>query len=993
MKKILTLITALWVFGSMYAALIDPEQALHRVSVSAKAVPGLTGKVSPELILTGNTASGLPAYYVFANGSATIFVSADDVAIPLLGYFDSGRFDPHNIPPQMKWWLDQYAREIEWATKNGVASYRPYQAVSTMMAIEPLMKTTWNQDEPYNKFAPFLNNEQCVTGCVATAMAQVLNYYQWPKSEVPAINYTWKNRYLTSPAIILDWNNMLDSYAGNYSETQADAVARLMQIAGYSVKMDYNTSANGGSAAQTSTVRNAFVNIFGYDVAAELRYRDYYSLEEWTWLIYNELKTNGPVYYDGHGNNGGHAFVCDGYDGNGSFHFNWGWGGYCDGYFRLSALNPTGLGVGGGGGGYNFEQAALFNVSRPKIDTHAPSPYIACDGDLVGSVSGTKLYLHTLNSDNGFWNFGDFAAKFTFGVRLENMESGNVVDITSNITNKELSVWRGFSSFYVSIPTSLAGGTYKVYPLFKADSGNWELIRLKYNTPQFLIVNFSDGKLSMDDGLVITSWTSTTDFISGDAFEGELYIYNPSPNQQSITLDACLCKGTPENFEICAELGSVTKSFNGASGGSLIFSGVLPALGAGEYYLVFSENGQVKKYIAVEVYVVETIKVLSITPNPNPLVSGEKSSVEVVIQSSYQEAIEYYTYLALCAYSPAEGYYYSIFDYVDDCIAIPANSTQSFVFSGTLPADLPDSEYAIKLLGSLDGNSYSVVGSLDVEVVEGENHGGDDDKGDLEPISWRQVSGFVAGEDYEGYLTVSNTYSTEKHVSFDGYLCKLEDGYFIVYAEIGTAEDYIPAKSNAELKYSGNLELITPGEYYLVFVADGSIKASLLVEVSEIEGEISVTRLISEPRDLILGQTSTVEAEIKNTYLTSRNVNLGLYLCILEDQEFWIVHTYGEKNLTLPANDLVTTTFSTVLPASLSWSTYYLVLVDTDNTKIMAQVEANVKYPQSGLEAIGNEDSGCSYFNLKGVEVSSDNLAPGVYIIRKGSKLSKVVIK
>lgn len=1114
MKKILTLIAALGFFGATFGAPLDPAKAFQRVRGTANLAPGLADKIqTPRLVLTGNTEAGQPAYYVFDYNSTTLFVSADDVAVPLLGYSDSGKFDPQNMPPQLKWWLKQYASEIEWASKNGVAPASASQqrrVTSSMPAIEPLLKTTWNQDAPYNKYAPSIGGEQCVTGCVATAMAQVMNHYQWPQSEVPEISYSWRNQTLTSPATTLDWNNMLASYVGEYTDAQADAVARLMQLAGYSVNMNYELSAYGGSGAPTHTVRNAFVNTFGYDVAADMLYRDYYSPEDWLQLIYNELKTSGPVYYDGQGDEGGHAFVCDGYDGNGSFHFNWGWSGYCDGYFLLSALNPGGLGIGGGGGGYNYDQAALFNVGRPKGGSVAPAPYIACSYELTGENDyGGFLTIKAGRADAGFYNFGYESAKFTFGVRLESVETGDVVNITSNIMSQELSTFRGFDSFEVEIYTSRYNGEYRIYPIYKIESGDWQLMKLKYGTPQYLSINISNGGLSIDYGqLTIESWTSDVGFMRNKPFEGRLEVYNYFNTEKTLTLDAYLCNGT---FDVCAELGSVTETFKPYVRGSMTFKGVLPNLAAGQYYLVFKENGIMQKYFPVEVSVVEgTVTVLSVTPTPNPLRPGEASSVEVVLQSTYDEPIEFFVELILNSiYVVEEKYFTTLLNYGTKSVTIPADGTQTVVFSGTLPENITkeDRRFSLVVLGSLDSDTFPQIASVDVDVadplalsisfsatpnpietgnkssvkavftntyktakefngglyllsrdadgnwnpdfyygtqkisvpasgsktitynstipsdfapgnymlaiidfdetdivdytfidvVKGENSGGDEsDEWEIVPTSWRQVTGFVAGDEFEGYLTVTNTYPTQKTASFDAYLCKVESNSYVIYAKLGSASGEIPAKSTGELKYSGTLARINPGDYYLVFAKDMSMVSRIAVKVAAgEEGEITVTRLAPLPKVLTLGDSSKVEVDMKSTFSSAQQVNMALYLCTLSGQSLSIRHTYGEQTLTIPGKTSITTSFSTKIPSTLAPGTYYVVLYDTAAGETLDYVAVELKNPLSGIEAVdGDEVNGeCRYFNLKGVEVSADNLTPGAYIVRQGSQTKKVLIK
>ena len=167
----------------------------------------------------------------------------------------------------------------------------------------------------------------------------------------------------------IDWDNMLDSYDGSTTTIQQQAVANLMKYCGAAVQMDYADAWNGGSGAYSSDVPEALKNYFNYSEATVLKKRSSYtSNNEWDDLIYSELASSRPVYYSGSNNSGGHAFVCDGYDGNGYYHINWGWSGTSNGNFLLSALDPHEQGTGGSSAGYNNNQAALI-YAEPKGGT------------------------------------------------------------------------------------------------------------------------------------------------------------------------------------------------------------------------------------------------------------------------------------------------------------------------------------------------------------------------------------------------------------------------------------------------------------------------------------------------------------------------------------------------------------------------------------------------------------------------------------------------
>lgn len=354
MKKFLFPMLAVLAALGAQARTLTPDEALSRlqtdpVAAKASAARGIAA-TQPHLAFTQTTETGQPAVYVFDNQASNqvLFVSADDVVAPLLGYADSTPAGTE-MPPQLKWWLEQYASQIAYAQLNGFGE-SGQSAPGAVLApatdrtpIAPLVKTTWDQGAPYNNDCPKSGTQTTYTGCVATAMAQLMNYFKYPEKGTGTVSVTFNNRTLSMnlATTTLDWANMLDSYPTATSGTtqQRRAVSKLMQACGYSVDMSYGTS---GSGAVTSEVVSALVNNFNYDPGCSWADRSYYSRDDWHNLIYNNLKNCGPVLYSGRSTDGGHAFICDGYSDDGFYHFNWGWSGAYNGYYSLEALNPDG---------------------------------------------------------------------------------------------------------------------------------------------------------------------------------------------------------------------------------------------------------------------------------------------------------------------------------------------------------------------------------------------------------------------------------------------------------------------------------------------------------------------------------------------------------------------------------------------------------------------------------------------------------------------------
>lgn len=304
-------------------------------------------------------------FYIFnaENRGGFVIVSADDRTEAVLGYSDEGYIDLDNLPDNLRYWLDGYKSQIrmldEGATPARKASTRADKA-----AIEPLVKTSWGQDYPYKGQCPIYKEVNCVTGCVATAMAQLMYFYQYP-AESPALPAYLTNTYKFSlealPKTTFKWDKIRTTYSMDALGETADAVAELMRYCGQAVGMDYGLS---GSSANSESMVYGLVNYFGYDKNARIITRANYSVTQWEDMIYRELSTGHPVAYSGQDPYGGHAFICDGYDGNGLFHFNWGWNGTANGYFVASLANHKSQRRGEHGSldGYSINQSAIIGI-------------------------------------------------------------------------------------------------------------------------------------------------------------------------------------------------------------------------------------------------------------------------------------------------------------------------------------------------------------------------------------------------------------------------------------------------------------------------------------------------------------------------------------------------------------------------------------------------------------------------------------------------------
>lgn len=540
MKKQLLSGIALVAIGlSTAAAPVTPEQALSRLSSDG---PNRTASRngSPQLVHTAVTGKGVPSVYVFnqSGNNGYMLLSADDIAYPLLGYSDNGSFDPADIPPALEWWLGEYSRQIEYASDNGattassVAGLRARAAAISREEIAPMITTDWDQGEPYYNQCPTDAGVRTYTGCVATAMAQVMNYWQYPERGTGTITYTSssiaKKLSLNLNNTAFDWENMLDIYLpGKYTDEEAEAVAFLMKACGYAVKMDYGTDSSGALAMNIS---RGLTKYFNYDGNISYELRAMYSSDQWADMIYNNLKEVGPILYGGGSYiGGGHSFVCDGYK-DGLFHFNWGWTGMSNGYFSLEALNPSSLGAGGGaGGGYNFTQDAVLGIQPPTGEPVVTKPDQLTEmGSLVGEIANDSLFIGLEMQAGGMWvNYNPNT--MVVDVALAFTPQGSSADGTSyyKMTPRPITLAPGYGTapeyLYSANPLSaydLADGTYKVsvMTLDSKDAGaDWLPVRNPYTYYDYFVLT-KNGSIYSVENMV----PAGIDIIDG-GFDGDIY--------------------------------------------------------------------------------------------------------------------------------------------------------------------------------------------------------------------------------------------------------------------------------------------------------------------------------------------------------------------------------------------------------------------------------------------------------------------------------------
>ena len=510
MKKIITLIIGL-LCTSIITWARTPQEAAQIASqfiTQANATPTLrlqkaaaatSVTVPVELAFTqyqiDNTT---PAVFVFnSTDERFVLVSAEDNARAVLGYSDEGTFDANNIPENMQFWLKMYADEMRSATEaKGKVNRREAKGErleakgerreaeeEAYPTIAPLLgETIWGQGEPFNNMCPQINGERAVTGCVATALSQIMYIHKYPTKGIGSHSYKTETEGLTVSAnfgnTTYDWANMIPNYNKSYTSAQADAVATLMFHAGVAADMDYTVD---GSGAVSSIALVGLTNYFGYDKAINVLPKDFLKEETTLQTIASDLQAGRPVYISGSTvNQEGHAFVCDGMQSDGYLHINWGWNGMADGYFAISALAPEVQGTGGSASNLAFtERVDVYTNIKPNEGGEA-MPLVTVDkltrtsSDAISKKTAVKFSLENFTST------GIATAAGTLTYFIYN-NAGEVVS-TVGIGTFELDPGYYYTEpikLSQQLPSSLAQGEYELEIRYTADNGKDHPILVK----------------------------------------------------------------------------------------------------------------------------------------------------------------------------------------------------------------------------------------------------------------------------------------------------------------------------------------------------------------------------------------------------------------------------------------------------------------------------------------------------------------------------------
>lgn len=592
-------------------AIAEKQAALLGVTIDQKAMTKARKQGSKgEIILSQES------YYVFPNANSKGFtiVSGDDRLPEIVGYSSQGSYDENNLPEGFVSFMKAYQNLYDKvnlgdaeALKN-LAEIKAWRnkknaSAASTSAVAPLLgDIAWDQTSPYNNMCPRYDSVHvAATGCVATAMAQVMAYYKYPKqlkADIPGYVNRWNGIPMEIPTItreegIYDWDNMLPKYnkEANATQQQKDAVAKLMYHCGAAVQMNYGPE----SAASVSASKLA--KYFGYDADLMMDLnRSTFSLDKWMQIIDTELAAGRPVLYSGQASDGGHQFICDGKDGEGLYHINWGWSGSQNGYFALSLLNPEKGGTGSGSSteGYNRLCSMTIGIAPDNGVVDAP---LATVPDIKAMNYGfleTTTKDHRMNPDEAFdfWldyglgnqTYQAFSGYAALGI-LQKDGSYRIVSQKARINVDPIPGEGMISVVDVNFRVNEAFevGTVTLCPLYSKDGENWTLCDVPSSFPSVML---KITKTKMDVTSPLTAQVTGPEKLETGAYGTfQVTLSNLSDLEYFGYIDVSFSdKAERENASLARELyvsvpahGSVTRSFN-----------LLPKQ-AGDFYLWLDE--------------------------------------------------------------------------------------------------------------------------------------------------------------------------------------------------------------------------------------------------------------------------------------------------------------------------------------------------------------------------------------------------------------------
>ena len=827
MKKFLIFASVLLAtLATATAAPVTPSQAQQAAKqFMQERRPGVIVQSTPvsrtPRKMNGHATVTQPNYYIFntTNNKGYVIVSGDDRTTSILGFTDSGSFDPNNIPANMRGWLENYDKQIQALDELGVLGTGFSTPRPTRNSISPLVTSHWDQGAPYWDHCPeFMDiteegdtvGELAYTGCVATSMAQIMNYYKFPLSisqPIPSylVTFYMNEEYGVFETDMLepmyfDWDNMKDRYTGAETQAEKDAVAWLMLYAGCAAHMQYGLNASSTSDPYIPTALNDY---FNYD--AKLVYRSDYDQAQWEDMIYNELVEGRPMIYNGRaGTGGGHSFVCDGYAYGDYFHINWGWGGLGDGYFVLSVLNPYAGGIGATTSleGYNIDQTAIIGIQpgysgQPEEVDHRLTVWNMY-------YTGTRSFER---SDDGYFKLNkrryikvtaedhiDDGTKYLRGIALYDANDNFIemiaqtyygtsfISITDSWPENQSSITYPFGK-------DLPNGDYKIVPVSSVQGSNdWK--PMIESDRYYIQATINGNMITMTDHPIVNLEATNFEFTGGekvglaeqchvtvknnsaDRYSGRLFLYVDNEpmdeyGEYTTVVEAEIPAGgtkvvtfnfTPKNAgNKSAHLSTFDSSWNSGIPGT----GSVNIAGSTVYPMNLS------------------VEINALNADENMVIYDSHIKFKVEVTNNNTEG-EYNRYILAPLFIVDENNHGTMITYLSRNVLIPAGETQTFYFEFDNLAF--GSRYALNIFGR---NENEVTTNL---VNPGESKYYTIDRG---MVVWDGSGNRVGYKPYNGIRVPENAAA----VSIEGLdltsLIPNENPNTLYY--IGSSEKFIPA--------------------------------------------------------------------------------------------------------------------------------------------------------------------------------------------------------
>ena len=827
MKKFLIFASVLLAtLATATAAPVTPSQAQQAAKqFMQERRPGVIVQSTPvsrtPRKMNGHATVTQPNYYIFntTNNKGYVIVSGDDRTTSILGFTDSGSFDPTNIPANMRGWLENYDKQIQALDELGVLGTGFSTPRPTRNSISPLVTSHWDQGAPYWDHCPeFMDiteegdtvGELAYTGCVATSMAQIMNYYKFPltiSQPIPSylVTFYMNEEYGVFETDMLepmyfDWDNMKDRYTGAETQAEKDAVAWLMLYAGCAAHMQYGLNASSTSDPYIPTALNDY---FNYD--AKLVYRSDYDQAQWEDMIYNELVEGRPMIYNGRaGTGGGHSFVCDGYAYGDYFHINWGWGGLGDGYFVLSVLNPYAGGIGATTSleGYNIDQTAIIGIQpgysgQPEEVDHRLTVWNMY-------YTGTRSFER---SDDGYFKLNkrryikvtaedhiDDGTKYLRGIALYDANDNFIemiaqtyygtsfISITDSWPENQSSITYPFGK-------DLPNGDYKIVPVSSVQGSNdWK--PMIESDRYYIQATINGNMITMTDHPIVNLEATNFEFTGGekvglaeqchvtvknnsaDRYSGRLFLYVDNEpmdeyGEYTTVVEAEIPAGgtkvvtfnfTPKNAgNKSAHLSTFDSSWNSGIPGT----GSVNIAGSTVYPMNLS------------------VEINALNADENMVIYDSHIKFKVEVTNNNTEG-EYNRYILAPLFIVDENNHGTMITYLSRNVLIPAGETQTFYFEFDNLAF--GSRYALNIFGR---NENEVTTNL---VNPGESKYYTIDRG---MVVWDGSGNRVGYKPYNGIRVPENAAA----VSIEGLdltsLIPNENPNTLYY--IGSSEKFIPA--------------------------------------------------------------------------------------------------------------------------------------------------------------------------------------------------------